>query len=188
MSFPKGFSLSCNPTHWSNEKETLRLLDEVIVPYIEVKERKNLPENQKCLLVWDAFKAQECPAVLRRLQEFQIITVQVPKNLTHLLQPLDLTTNLTFKKLEKESFTEYFSNTVAKEMAGDPNRDVTTIDIDLKLSTLKPLHAKCMKKIYKHLLSSKGRKIIASGWRASGISKTVMDARMGLMPELDPFI
>ena len=132
VSFPKGFSLSCNPTHWSNEKETLRLLDEVIVPYIdEVKERKNLPENQKCLLVWDAFKAQECPAVLRRLQEFQIITVQVPKNLTHLLQPLDLTTNLTFKKLEKESFTEYFSNTVAKEMAGDPNRDVTTIDIDL---------------------------------------------------------
>ena len=73
-------------------------------------------------------------------------------------------------------------------MAGDPNRDVTTIDIDLKLSNLKPLHAKCMKKIYKHLLSSKGRKIIASGWRASGISKTVMDARMGLMPELDPFI
>ena len=189
VSFPKVFSLSCNPTHWSNEKETLRLLDEVIVPYIdEVKERKNLPENQKCLLVWDAFKAQECPAVLRRLQEFQIITVQVRKNLTHLLQPLDLTTNLTFKKLEKESFTEYFSNTVAKEMAGDPNRDVTTIDIDLKLSTLKPLHAKCMKKIYKHLLSSKGRKIIASGWRASDISKTVMDARMGLMPELDPFI
>ena len=37
--FPTGFSLSQNPKHWSNEKETLKLIDEVINPYLVKKER-----------------------------------------------------------------------------------------------------------------------------------------------------
>ena len=54
--FPSGFCLSFNPTHWSNEKETLLLLDKVIKPYIEeVKENLDLPDNQRALLIWDAF-------------------------------------------------------------------------------------------------------------------------------------
>ena len=38
---PKEFLLSCNPSHLSNEEETLRLLSEVIDPYIKER-RKNL--------------------------------------------------------------------------------------------------------------------------------------------------
>ncbi len=33
--FPKGFSLSQNPQHWSNETETLKLIDEIINPYVK---------------------------------------------------------------------------------------------------------------------------------------------------------
>ena len=32
--FPKGFSVTQNPKHWSNELETLKLIDEVINPYV----------------------------------------------------------------------------------------------------------------------------------------------------------
>ena len=32
--FPSGFSISQNPQHWSNEEETLKLIDQVINPYI----------------------------------------------------------------------------------------------------------------------------------------------------------
>ena len=185
---PKGFLLSCNPSHWSNEKETLRLLCEVIEPYIkEMKEKRNLPDEQKCLMVWDAFRAQECAAVLNKLEELNIVTVQVPKNLTHLLQPLDLTTNLIFKRLEKESFSQYFTDNITKALSIDPNRDVASINVDLKLSTLKPLHAKCMNRIYRYLLSPRGQKIISNGWKASGITEAVDNARHSIMPELDPF-
>lgn len=39
--FPKGFSLSQNPNHWSNEAEILKLIDEIINPYIVNKKGKN---------------------------------------------------------------------------------------------------------------------------------------------------
>ena len=41
FAFPKGFSVTQNPRHWSNELETLRLIDEVINPYV-VNKRKEL--------------------------------------------------------------------------------------------------------------------------------------------------
>ena len=124
---------------------------------------------------------------MEKLDEMYIIDVQVPKNLTHLLQPLDLTTNLIFKRLEKQSFCEYFTENISRELSRNPNMDVTTIDIDLKLSTMKPRHAKCMTKIYNYLLSPRGREIILSGWKAAGITNTVIEARHGIMPDLDPF-
>ena len=55
--FPEGFLLSANPRHWSNEAETIKLLDGIIKPYIEkTKELLHLNESQKSCIVWDAFK------------------------------------------------------------------------------------------------------------------------------------
>ena len=39
--FPKGFSISHRPRHWSNETETLKLINEIVNPYI-VKKRQEL--------------------------------------------------------------------------------------------------------------------------------------------------
>ena len=156
--FPEGFLLSANPRHWSNEAETIKLLEGIIKPYIEkTKELLHLNESQKSCIVWDAFKGQETPAVKSKLKELNIEEVGVPKNLTHLLQPLDLTTNSTVKNIEKREFTAYFTNTIVSALQKDPNIDVTTIEIDLKLSTLKPIHAATMGKVYKFLKSEKGR-------------------------------
>ena len=47
--------------------------------------------------------------------------------MTHLLQPLDLTTNASMKKME----SDYFTNVIIKEMLCDPTCDITTIEIDL---------------------------------------------------------
>ena len=58
----------------------------------------------------------------------------VPKNMAHLLQPLDLTTNASVKKMEKKCFSEYITNTITKEMLRDPKRDITTIEVDPRLS------------------------------------------------------
>ena len=84
VKFPKGFCLAYNPNHWSNETETLRLIDEVLVPYItKIKEAKLLPPTQKSLLLWDAFKAQSIEVVKDSLEANKIEVVTVPKNMTH---------------------------------------------------------------------------------------------------------
>ena len=70
------------------------------------------------------------------LTNYNIVTVMVPKNLTHLLQPLDLTTNGSFKKMERAAFREYFTNTITKELQTNPDKDVTTIEVDLQLLSL----------------------------------------------------
>ena len=77
--------------------------------------------------------------------------VEVPKNITYLLQPLDLTTNEVVKKMEQRPFSDYFTNCITEALLADPKRNVTTIKVDLKLSTLKPIHAKTVSKVYEHL-------------------------------------
>jgi hypothetical protein len=52
--------------------------------------------------------------------------------MTHLLQPLDLTTNASAKKMEKRGFSDHFTSTITEAMLKNPQRDVTTIEVDLK--------------------------------------------------------
>ena len=55
---------SFNEKHWSNERETLRLIDGILLPYIEeVKTDLSLPNDQKALLIWDAFTGQKTDSV-----------------------------------------------------------------------------------------------------------------------------
>ena len=110
----------------------------------------------------------------------------VPTNLTHLLQPLDLTTNGSFKKIEKAAFSNYFTTTITKELQVDPEKDVTTIKVDLRLSTLKPLHVKVMAEIYEHFKQD-GRGTILNGWKAAGVNQAVKDARSGIVLDFNPF-
>ena len=111
----------------------------------------------------------------------------VPKNITLLLQPLDLTTNVSAKKMEKKCFCEYFTNATTKEMLRDPKRDVTTIEIDLRLSTLKSEHAKVMRKVYKFLQSEKGCHMIKADWRAAGIADVFKEASDTGCTSMNPF-
>ena len=71
-----------------------------------MKEEKALPEIQKTLLVSDAFKDESAAKAMDRLSKVDKESVMVPKSMTHLLQPLDLTTNAAFKKYEKQAFSE----------------------------------------------------------------------------------
>lgn len=182
------FLFSYNDTHWSNEKETIRVIDCILVPYIErVKTDLKLPKDQKCLLIWDAFTGQNTPKVKARLAEVGILTVMVPKNLTHLLQPLDVTTNATLKKMERNEFSKYFTSVIMQQLLEDPNRDVTTIKVDLKLTTLKPLHLQSLKRICDFFKTVEGHEIIRSGFRFTGITNSVKEAREGAKLTLDPY-
>ena len=97
-------------------------INDVLVPYIgRVKEEKPLPLGQKSLLIWDAsFKAQSTTKVKETFASYGIKVVMLPKNITHLLKPLDLTTNGSLKKFEKKAFSEYFCSLILKKLKNDP--------------------------------------------------------------------
>ena len=62
------FCLDFSEKHWSKETETIRLIINLLVPYIKkVKDKQALLEAQKNLLVWDASKAQSTDRVMDRL-------------------------------------------------------------------------------------------------------------------------
>ena len=186
VKFPAGFALTYNKKHWGSEKETLNFIQDILCLYIkDVTERLGLDVSQKSLLLWDAFKAQSTNSVIEKLDELNIECVMVPKNMTHLLQPLDLTTNGAMKKMGSRTFSEYFTNCITKELLKDPGKDVTTIDVDLKLSTLKPKHKEVMCNVYNYLKSMKGKNIILSGWKAADITSAINEGRAGVMPTLD---
>ena len=82
--------------------------------------------------------------------------------MTHLLQPLDLSTNGAVKNMmHLVNISHHVSR--LKCCVLKPGKDVTRIEIDLKLSTMKPRHGKLMKKVYEWLLTDEGKGIILSG-------------------------
>ena len=183
--FPASFSLSVNPKHFSNTTESLKLLDEIIIPYV-VKERKerNLEETQYALLIMDVFRGQITEAVINKLRENNILTVRVPANMTNIFQPLDLTVNGSAKSFMKRKFTEWYSTEIGVALnQGIPLDD---IEIKLQLSVLKPLHASWLVELFNYMTSEKGRKVIENGWKAAGILEAIIKGTSGLEP-LDPF-
>ena len=173
--FPEGFSLSFNEKHCSNEIEIIRLIDDILLPYIgKVKKEHNLPDDQNSFLIWDAFRAQSTATVMEKLSSHGIQTVMVPANRTHSLQPLDLTTNASFKRLEKRSFSEYFSPSIMVELEADPSRDVTTIRVVLRFSALKSIHENLMKEIYEHFKADKGKALSKQGGKQLGLRKLLI--------------
>ena len=77
--------------------------------------------------------------------------------MTHPFQSSDLTTNLTVKKMKQQEFNNYFTTCITEFLRNDPNRDVTTVKVDLKLCNLKPRYAKLIVILYNILKTDKGR-------------------------------
>ena len=68
----------------------------------------------------------------------------------------------------------------------DEDKDIKDVEISLKLSIVKPLHAKRLIEMYNHMTSSEGRDVCLKGWKVAGILDA---AEKGLeeLPNLDPF-
>ena len=117
FSFPSGFIVSQNSKHWSNEQETMKLIEEIINPYL-VKKRAELelPTAQKALVIWDVFKGQVTAKVLEKLQRINCEFASVPTNTTHFFQPLDLTVNGSAKQFIRKQFITYYSDAVKKKL------------------------------------------------------------------------
>ena len=132
----------------------------------------------------DVFSGQMTDPVKEKLRQNNILLVRVPANMTNLFQPLDLTVNGSFKAFMKQKFTEWYSKEITKGL--DNGVQLEDIDVKLRLSVLKPLHAKWLLDAYKCLSTEAGQKIIENGWKAAGITEALSKGLSGL-ESLDPF-
>ena len=71
IDFPSSFCASVNEKYYSNEVESIKVLEEIVIPYT-IKERKllRLPASQPALLMMDVFKGQMTNNVLKILKDF----------------------------------------------------------------------------------------------------------------------
>ena len=162
----------------------MKLIDEIIVPYV-VKTRADLKlaKDQKALLIWDVFRGQMTDEVKRKLCSLHIECVYVPANMTHFFQPLDLTVNGAGKQLMKKEFITYYSDAVKQQLESGINLE--DVEVDFRLSVLKPLHAQWLVNMCNIFSTERERLVISKGWKKAGIS-VLLDGTTVLPPE-DPF-
>ena len=109
--FPDSFSLSVNEKHYSNEKEVLNYLEEIINPYIIAeRERLGVGREQAALVIMDVFRGQMTDPVFQKLDDNNTMLLKVPANMTYLYQPLDAqgSVNGESKKIMKQKFTNWY--------------------------------------------------------------------------------
>ena len=121
--------------------------------------RLGSPEDQTVLLIIDVFRGQMTEPVTHALEENSIMLVKVTPNMTHIYQPLDLTVNRSAKAFFKRKFTEWYSGEICKQLS--EGKDLDQVEVVLRLSVLKPLHAKWILEFYNDMTSGKGGDIIS---------------------------
>ena len=126
---------------------TIQHFDNIIIPSFEaMREELELPKDQKCLLIYDVSKAQITDKYREHFEKSNIAYVQVPPNLTHIFQLVDLNVNEFAKLSLKLRFQDSFRKKVIHGL--NKGENVHQIDIDAKISKMKPIHARWLISLY----------------------------------------
>ena len=105
--------------------------------------------------------------------------VFVPKNLMAHFQPLDLNVNGHAKQFLKRKFENWYAEQVTKEIEKGVN--VLSVNIETKLSIVKPLHARWLITFYDHMQNN--RQMIITAFEMAGIIPIATIE----VPDEDPF-
>lgn len=96
---PKGSIFTCTPSHFTNARVTLLVVQQIIIPYVEsVRKRDGLRADQKALLLWDNYSGHKSNEIKTALKDANIILQELYPNTTSDSQPLDKLVNAEDKK------------------------------------------------------------------------------------------
>ena len=131
------------------------------------------------LLISDVFKGQWTDKVKDLVRESKGKMVPVPSNWTNYFQPLDLTVNKSCKDFSRQEAQSWYTNEIVEQM--QQGKKPHEIKVDVRISIVKPLHAKWIVKFYDYIRSNPD--LIRNGWRKSGIMENLQREI-----KLDPFV
>ena len=94
----------------------------------------------------DIFKRQMTSEVNMILNDNNICLANIPPNMTKYYQPLDLMVNGHAKHYLKNKFSTWYRNQILKQL--DEGVNIDAVDVKLRLTTLKPLHAQWVVDFY----------------------------------------
>jgi len=169
--FPREWDITHTESHWSKDTTMIEYFDQVLFPYIDrTIGELDLPVRQRALVVMDMYKAHRVPAVIDYLKSNKVEIVYVPGGCTGELQPLDLSGNNNFKQHIRKNFNQWHVKKVSEQL-----RRGRSCKVDLRLSVVKPLHARWLVAAMETLASNQPE--ILLGWQKSGILEAVQAAR-----------
>ena len=131
----------------------------------KIKEELGLPKDQKSLLIYDVFKGQTTKRYTDFLLENDPVHVYVPANLSHKFQPLNIKINGVAKGFLKDQFQIWYTDEMQKQM--DNGRGIYEVDVDARLSRMKPIHGRWVIGYYDKLRNSE--KMIENGFKDAAI-------------------
>ena len=116
------------------------------------RESLSLSKDAKALLIFDVFKCQTTPAVNDLLKDNNCIVQHIPNNHTNLFQPLDISVNKSAKSFISDKYQKWYASEVTTQLG--KGIDPYNVKVDVKLTTLKPIHARWIIDFYKHMQTS----------------------------------
>ena len=118
---------------------SIAFLELVLISYIETQ-REELNSSSPWLLISVIFKGQWTDHVKEIVRRSNGKMVSVPNNWTGYYQTLDLTVNKSYKDFLWQGAQKQHSHQARKQMA--QRKWCHEIKVDVRLSVIKPLHAK----------------------------------------------
>ena len=115
--------------------ESIKLINEIIIRYVQSQRRELGKPKQTALVIMDVFRGQITKSLLR---DNNIHYVLAPNNMTQLFQPLDLAVNKHCKSYLKRLFLELYAQQMENQLS--VWKKVEENKIEFCLTTLKPLH------------------------------------------------
>ena len=119
-------------------------------------------------MIADVFKAQWSEPVKALIANSGGKMVAVPNNMTHIFQPLDLTVNRSCKAYLRKLGQDWYADQVSAQLLNGIKPE--NVSVDVRISTLKPVHAKWVVSFYDRMQGDKGKEIIVKGWDRAGIT------------------
>ena len=160
------------------------MFEKIIFPSLKAKkEELGYPMEQYSFIVMDTFKGQDNAKIKALCLKNDCELVIAPHNLTNKFQPLDISINQKAKKFISHKFNTWYPDRVSEQLKnGVAPGDVK---VSMKISDLKPLHARWTVDMYIFLKQQK--ESILKGLGKAGITEAVKSANEVFARTENPF-
>ena len=169
IEFPFGFGVTHSFNYWSNEELAIQHIREIILSYADkIKEELGLSKDQKSLLIYVVFK-NKLQNVAQIYCLKTILFMYMFLEIWRKFQPLDINVNGIAKGFLKDQFQTRYTDEIQKQM--DNGKGVYEVDVDTRLTRMKPIHARWVIGLFDKLRNSE--KMIANGFKAAAITEAL---------------